>query len=488
MIRKPHMLSGREREWRAVTRFVEDDEPGAKLGLVYGRRRQGKTFLLDLLAEATGGFMFTAVQQTGPQNLRMLGAAYAAYLGLKDPVAFPTWEAAIEALLLLGERREEPTTVVLDEFPFLLDADASIPSLLQIGIGPTGRAFRRGRTRLILCGSALTTMRRLLVGSAPLRGRAVLELIMPPFDFREAAHFWGLAKDPELAFRVNALVGGTPAYRAMSGGVPTSKGDFDQWVADGLLDSASALFREGNVLLHEQPEVVDPALYFSVLGAIAEGSAKRSEMAGLLGRSDASLRHPLAVLEELRLIRRHEDALRPRRPVYEIAEPVIRFSQLLIRPREATLAVRGGLKIWRESADTVASMIYGPHLETLAREWTLAHAAEATLGGAVNRVEPATVSCREHVTGHEIDVVAISDPPYEPARILAIGEAKATTKQMGVAELQRLDHLRALLPSDKAGGPIKLLLFSRNGFTAEVRRSDRSDVELIDLERLYEGE
>ena len=488
-VEKPAALSGREREWRAVTRFVENPEVGAKLGLVYGRRRQGKTFLLDLLAEATGGFMFTAVQQSGPQNLRMLGAAYARYLGLRDPVSFADWESAVDALLLLGERRGEPTVVVLDEFPFLLDADPALPSLLQIGIGPTSRAFRTGFTRLILCGSALTTMQRLLLGGAPLRGRALMELVMPPFGFREAAAFWGLDSDPELAFAVNALVGGTPAYRAMSGGTP-GPGELDQWVADGLLDPASAIFREGNVLLYEQPDVADPALYFSVLGAVADGAAKRSEIAGLLGRSDSALSHPLAVLQELRLIARVEDALHPRRPIYRLTEPVIRFQQLVIRPREATLAARGGLRVWQDCADTVASKIYGPHLEDVAREWVLAHADVRSLGGTVNRVGPATIACRAHKAGHELDVVALSDLPHEPVRVLAIGEVKATGKPVGEGELTRLEHLRELLPQDKVKGPVKLLLFARNGFTAELRQASagRDDVELIDLDRLYHGD
>lgn len=488
-ITKPAQLSGRDREWRAVTRFVENPEPGAKLGLVYGRRRQGKTFLLDLLAETTGGFMFTAVQQSGPQNLRMLGAAYARYVGLNDPVRFADWQAAVDALLRLGERRGEPTVVVLDEFPFLLDSEPALPSLIQIGIGPGSRAFGNGHTRLILCGSALTTMQRLLLGTAPLRGRALLELVMPPFGYREAADFWGLSDDPDLAFKVNALVGGTPAYKAMSGGAPET-GELDEWVANGLLDSASAIFREGNVLLYEQPEVADPALYFSVLGAVADGAAKRSEIAGLLGRPDAALSHPLAVLQELRLISKVEDALRPRRPIYQLTEPIIRFQQLIIRPREATLAARGGAQVWRDVTDTVTSKIYGPHLEDLAREWTLMHTVPETLGGTVTGVRPATIACPEHKTGHEIDVVAQEDLPHEPTRLLAIGEAKATEKPVGDGELVRLEHLRELLPTDKVTGRVRLLLFSRSGFTRELRQgvASRDDIDLVDLDRLYRGD
>ncbi len=457
--------------------------------MVYGRRRQGKTFMLDLLAHGTGGFMFTAAQQSSAQNLQMLGAAYAEYLGLADPVRFATWQAAFDALLRLGERRDEPTLVVLDEFPFLLDTEPSLASLLQIAIGPTERAFRKGRARLILCGSALTTMRSLLVGTAPLRGRAVLELIVPPFTFREAAEFWDLVADPEVAFRVHALLGGTPAYKAMSGGVP-SREDFDQWVAGGLLDPASALFREGNVLLYEQPGLADPGLYFSVLGAVADGAAKRSEIAGILQRPDAALAHPLTVLEELQLVTRSEDALRGRRPVYRLAEPVIRFHQLVIRPREAVLAARGGLRVWRDVADTITSKVYGPHLEDLVREWVLAHAGATTLGGIANQARSAVVACVEHRAGHEIDVVAIEDLPGSARKVLAIGEAKATEKPVGDGELARLDHLRELLPPSTASTQVRLLLFSRSGFTKELTESagHREDVELIDLDRLYQGE
>ena len=67
-------------------------------------------------------------------------------------------------------------------------------------------------------------------------------------------------------------------------------------------------------------------------------------------------------------------------------------------------------------------MIYGPHLEDVAREWVLAHARTQTLGGDVNQVRPATVACREHSAGHDLDVVALADLPHEPAHVLAIGK------------------------------------------------------------------
>ena len=185
---KPDRLFDRDVEWAELTEFASSDELGATLGLVYGRRRQGKTLLLELLALETGGFMFGATQQSEAQNLADLGAAYAAYRGLGQPVAFAGFREAFGELLRLGEER--PTAVIIDEFPYLVAATPALPSYLQQALTPLGHARQGTRTRLILCGSALTTMSQLLGGGAPLRGRARLELVVRPFRFREAAEFW----------------------------------------------------------------------------------------------------------------------------------------------------------------------------------------------------------------------------------------------------------------------------------------------------------
>jgi hypothetical protein len=342
---------------------------------------------------------------------------------------------------------------------------------------------------LILCGSAMTTMAGLLGGTAPLRGRALVEMVVHPFDFRDSADFWGLRDEPEIAFRVNALVGGTPAYRDMAGGPPTGRRDFDAWVAGRLFDPARVMFHEGNVLLQEQPEISDPAVYFAVLAAISRGAHRRSEIAAAIDRANTALAHPLGVLESVRLIERLADAFRQQRATYQITEPVIRLHQLLIRPNESRLALREGATVWADEADTIASKIYGPHFESLARQWCLAYAGAQTLGGRANWVRPATLPCREHREGHQLDVVAVRSMPFESDQVLAIGEAKGRTKPTDAGELARLEHLRELIPADRLAGQPKLLLFARAGFTRALQTAatGRSDVELIDLDRLYNG-
>lgn len=487
-IDKPAELHGRAEEWQSLTSFTQDPGPGAVLGIVYGRRRQGKTLLLELLAEVTGGIAFTGLQQANVQNLTDLAAAYAGFTGLPG-ASFANWTEAINALLALGDRLAQPIPVVLDEFPYLVEQAPELPSALQRALSPRSAARRSSQVRLILCGSAFTVMQGLLAGSAPLRGRAKLELIVQPFDFREASDFWGVQDDPELAFRLHALVGGTPAYKDMCVDSPSSLPEFDQWVVNRLLHPASAMFREGNALLYEDPELGDAALYHAVLAAICGGAHQRSVIAARLGRSDSALSHPLDMLERVQLIRKMEDGLRARRPVYRVTEPLLRLHHLLIRPHEARLVGRGRGAVWAESKDTVDSLIYGPHLEDLARSWCAEHASAETLGGLPSHVESAVAQCREHKKSHEIDVMVRSEVPHAPNRVLAIGEVKATEKWVGLNQLRRLEHVRDMLPASVRTDQPKLMLFARHGFTPDLsaEAETRSDVELVDLPRLYNG-
>ncbi|WP_377268647.1 ATP-binding protein [Peterkaempfera sp. SMS 1(5)a] len=485
---KPRRLFGRDAEWGALSEFAASDQPGASLGLVYGRRRQGKTLMLELLVREMGGFLFAATQQSEAQNLADLGSAYAAFRGLRRPVLFSDWRDALDEVLRIGEDAQVP--VVIDEFPYLVAASPALPSYLQASLSPLSHAKEHTRTRLILCGSALTTMAQLLGGGAPLRGRASMELVVRPFRFREAAAFWGVEEDPELAFRLHALVGGTPAYREMSGGVgPGSVADFDVWVQRRLLNPASAMFREGGLLLREEPSISDPTSYAATLTAVSAGNHRRSQIAAALGRPSSALAHLLSGLQDIGLLEQVDDALRDKRSTFKVAEPVVRLHQLLIQRHEPELVVGRADRVWAENADTVAGKIYGPHFEELARQWCFEHASDETLGGRASWVRPTEIPCREHRRGHELDLVVGESPAFGSERITAIGEAKGTAKPVDVPELERLDHLRGLLPSERVGPLPKLLLFARSGFTDQLRRvaGSRSDVELVDLKRLYQG-
>ena len=256
---KPAEVFDRDYEWSELDRFVSYPGAEATLGVISGRRRQGKTFLLDAVCRARGGFYYAATQATEAESLHQFGAALALHLGEPAPRRFAGWDEAID--VLMTPAGSGPVPVVLDEFPYLAKASPQLPSLIQRALGPQGR--RHGTpVRLLLCGSALSFMGRLLVGNAPLRGRASLELVVPTLDFRLAKDFWQIT-DPRLAFLVHAVVGGTPAYRRefTLGDAPGSMDDFGPWVVRNVLNPGRPLFREARFLLAEEPDLRDTALY-----------------------------------------------------------------------------------------------------------------------------------------------------------------------------------------------------------------------------------
>jgi len=332
----------------------------------------------------------------------------------------------------------------------------------------------------------------LLAGAAPLRGRAGLELAVAPLDYRTAARFWDIT-DARLAAKVFAIVGGTPAYRReyVQDDAPDGADDFDAWVTRAVINPARPLFREGRYLLAEDPDLREPALYHSVLAAVAEGNLTRGGIASYIGRKATDLQHPLTVLEDAGLLAREPDLLRSGRSRYRITEPLIGFYQAVMRPAWTALEQRRGAEVWRRSRQRFASTVLGPQFEELVRRWAAQFASAETLGGIGAEVGHGSLGDPAARAEHELDVLVIGERPSGrgAAPLLAIGEAK-WGERLGLRHVARLERIRELL---RAGGKFdsagtKLLLASAAGFTDELVGMNRSDVVLVDVERLYAGE
>ncbi|GAA2655680.1 AAA family ATPase [Paractinoplanes durhamensis] len=487
VVEKPSGIFDRDDEWNELVRFARLPQDGATLGVVSGRRRQGKTFLLDALVQAAGGFMFTATESSEADALRQYGQALGDHLGEATPLRFVNWDEAIMRTMTMARR--EPMPVVIDEFPFLARASPALPSIIQRALDPAGQRSNT-QVRLLLCGSALSFMGGLLSGTAPLRGRAGLELVVRTLDYRAAAQFWDI-DDPRTALLVNAIVGGTPAYRHefTQDDSPAGPGDFDDWVVRAVLNPARPLFREARYLLAEEPDIRDPALYHSVLAAIADGRTRRGEIASFLGRQPSDLAHALGVLEDAGLVVREEDAFKSNRGVYRTAEPLLTFFHAVMRPAWGDLERTGRARqVWPRLQRTFLSKVVGPHFETICRNWARWEADPDLLGGYPTRVAAGIVNDPAARTQHEVDVAVFGRDDQDREELLAIGEAK-WNETVGTGHLQRLAHIRTLLNgrNDIRADRCRLLLFSGGGFTDDLLAMAAADpgIQLIDLARLY---
>jgi len=478
----------RRQEWEALSAFAQDDKPGATLGVVSGRRRQGKTFLLRALCQATGGFYFAADQAADGESLRQIGVALGDFLGSPAPLVFEDWHQVVDALLDLG--RERPIPVVIDEFPYLVAANSRLPSVFQNALAPLRDERDRSRSRLLLCGSSMSFMGRLLSGNAPLRGRAGLELLVPTLDHQLAAEFWEI-DDPVTALKVNAIVGGTPAYRReyVRDDAPRGPEDFDPWVLRTVLSPVSPLFREARYLLADELDAHDSGIYHSVLAAIASGNTTRGGIASYMQRKSGDLAHPLTVLEDAGLISREPDAFKDNRSAFRIAEPLITFYHAVMRPIWSDLEhTRDATRLWRRSQGRFTGNVLGGHFEHICRHWTRHMAPDDAFADYPHRVGHGTVNDPDARTTHEVDVVVfgLDDQGRQP--LLGIGEAK-WGEVMGLSHLARLRRIRDLLVAQGRLGAehARLICFGAAGFDPQLRAAaaESPDILLVTAADLY---
>ena len=295
-MRKPADVFDRDEEWADLTEFAGSSLPGLRIAVVYGRRRQGKSYLLRRLADSVGGLYHLATEQAEAISLRRFGDSLASWAGLSaGAFGFSGWEQALRTaaeLMAAAPLRAAPPLLVLDEFPYLTQETPGLPSIVQglyDRLGPA-TGSKNVPLRLILCGSAISVMGDLLSGTKALRGRAALELRIWPFGYRDAREYWGI-EDPGAAFAHHAVVGGTPGYRELVPDpvVPEDPGQLGDWLVRNVLRPSMPLFDEARRVVHEDPRIRDIATYSSVLAAVAAGESSPTKIGGLLGRPATSL-------------------------------------------------------------------------------------------------------------------------------------------------------------------------------------------------------
>lgn len=290
------MFHGRVRELKVLQR--ERTRAGPSLIVVYGRRRVGKsTLILRALNEAPHVY-YQAMRVTDTDSQELFKRAAQRALGDDTVLAgLSGWEALLGYCRRLAETTLPGLTVVLDEFPYLVDVNKALPSIVQKAWDTTRSSG--SPMKLVLCGSAVSFMEALLAERNPLHGRQSAELEVAPLPLREAAEFFpGWSAEDRL--RGYGVFGGMPYYLSLC--------DPDRPLAENVLE---LILQDGAPLRDEpdhllQAELQNVARYASMLRAVADGCTKRPEITSRVlskGEEATSLTPYFHKLEGLRLIR-----------------------------------------------------------------------------------------------------------------------------------------------------------------------------------------
>lgn len=304
----------RQEETARFRRLLGQSE--GSLGVVYGRRRCGKSRLLREILPPERAVYYVGDDREGGLQRASLATEIGRLLPGFAAVAYPDWDA----LFARWWREARPGTVLaLDEFPSMVAVAPELPSLLQKHLD---RESDSG-IHLLLSGSSQRMMQGLVLDrTAPLFGRAREILKISPLPagwIEEALHL----KSPEQAIEAYSIWGGTPRYWELAGDYP----DLTEAIRSLVLSPMGVLHEEPSRLLLD--DLRDTTQASSILSLIGQGCHRISEIAARLGKPATALSRPIQRLQEMELIHREQpfgEAERGgKRTLYKISDPFLRF-------------------------------------------------------------------------------------------------------------------------------------------------------------------
>ncbi|MGM0510113.1 MAG: ATP-binding protein, partial [Thermoplasmatota archaeon] len=277
----------RELEW-----MEEQHSEDSAFMIIYGRRRVGKTELIKEFVKEKGHVYYLATKKSERENIKDLQGQMAEYLDdeVFDDIEFDGWEPLFKEFL---KRREEGVVIAVDEFPYLIELNDSVPSVFQ---KIWDENLKGNDVTLILCGSSIGMMETHVLGyKSPLYGRRTGQWKLKPFRFAELKEFFP-DKDVEERLRFYSFLDGIPQYLDLM----DADKNVDWNLKNKLMKKGAYLYEEAENLLVQ--EVRKLSNYFSILHAIAEGNTRYGEICNRAGLSKSLVSQYLKNLRDLHVV------------------------------------------------------------------------------------------------------------------------------------------------------------------------------------------
>ena len=458
---------GREKELGQLDALYH--QPGFQMVVMYGRRRVGKTTLLNEFTRDKRSIFYMATRTSAGDNLAGLSRAILAGSGIGGMGAsFSGYPEAFHSLT--GMARSERLVVVLDEFPYLLEVVAGITSVLQKVID---QEWLRSGIMLILCGSSISMMEdEVLSEKSPLYGRRTAQMDIQPFDYRAAAEFLP-DYSPENKALSYGITGGIPKYLSM---LDPGKSLEDNIIAL-FFDDAGFFFEEpGNLL---QQEFRNVAAYNTLLQAVAGGAVQVSEMSQKTHMDTALISQMLRRLLRIRIVRKDVPVPRQqnkRYTQYVLQDGMFRFWFAYVASAANAVERGYGAEYFRQRVKPSLHNYMGSEFEGICRQYLWNHLMDFSGELFITDVGKWRGMDAEKREPADIDVVGIDDS----SKTAVAGECKFKREKMGARELATLKHRAGLIRPYQVKD---FLLFSLSGFSPDLPAEP--GVRLVTLEDMY---
>ena len=438
--------------------------------VIYGRRRVGKTALINEFCKDKPTIFFSALNTTGKENLEALSRSIMSFErpDSESVPEFSSYDAALNELTSLS--KEKRIVFVIDEYPYLAKAKPAISAMLQHIID---HRWAESRMFLILCGSSMSFMENQVLGKeSPLYGRRTGQFKIEPLDYKETAVF-----HPDLSAEDHSLVYG------ITGGVPhyinklDIRGSVDEALLDNFFDRSSYLYEEPGNLLKQ--ELREPAIYNAIIKAIAEGASRMNEIKMKVGEENSLISKYLKTLIDLGIVRKETPVTEKpgKKTIYLLADNFFRFWYRFVPVNMSAIDSGRIVKIYPHAIKQYLPDYMGLIFEKMCQDYLLYYSDNLPI--ELNEIGQSWGTDPGERKQVQIDIVGT---PVEGKEYI-IGSCKYRNEKIGVDELERMRHYAVVFGK---GNHYHYYIFSKGGFTEGLLQAqERGEVRLIALEDLY---
>lgn len=463
------MFVGREKELNILNNQFRSDK--FEFTVIYGRRRVGKTAIINEFIKDKKAIYFTGVESNAKQNLQNLSQSILSFeQGMPLESEFPSFQTALDFVFQKSLR--ERIVLVIDEYPYVAKSSNSLASTLQLLID---RHKDKSKLFLILCGSSMSYIEdHVLAYKAPLYGRRTAQIKVQPFDFFESCKYFNRfsAEDKALAY---GIVGGTPQYLLQIDDKISLKDN----IKNIFLNSASFLFEEPTNLLKQ--EVREPAIYNAIITAIANGASKLSEIASKVGEETSVCSAYIKNLISLEIIKKESPygEKNSRKTVYSIEDNMFRFWYRFVADNMSIIS-RGADELAYKKIEPYLSDYMGAVFEEISKQylWSILLRGDCPVNFTdIGRWWGTNPKTRKQ---EEIDIVG-----FENKTTALFAECKWTNEKVDVGVLDKLIERSNLFNQTER----YYYLFSKSGFTQGCAEKAKmlGKVKLVEYEEILKG-
>lgn len=458
----------RENELRKLNKRYMGDK--FECIVIYGRRRVGKTALINEFCKDKPTIFFSALNTTGKENLEALSRAIMNYErpDMEETPVFTSYDSALETVTALS--RDKRLVLVIDEYPYLAKAKPAISAMLQHIID---HKWTESKLFLILCGSSMSFMENQVLGKeSPLYGRRTGQFKIEPLDYKETAVF-----HPDLSVEENSLIYG------ITGGVPhyINKLDVtdsvDEALLDNFFDRSSYLYEEPGNLLKQ--ELREPAIYNSIIKAIAEGASRMNDIKLKVGEENSVVSKYLKTLIDLGIVKKEIPITEKagKKTIYLLADNFFRFWYRFVPVNMSAIDSGRIAKTYSHAVKQHLPDYMGLIFEKMCRDYLLYYAEDLPIELCEIGQWWGTDSKKKKQI--QIDIVGT---PVD-GKDYIIGSCKYRNEKIGVDELELIRDYASVFGK---GNNYFYYIFSKGGFTEGlIDAQERGEVCLVTLEDLY---